>query len=60
MADRKVGLDTLQAWQKAREFVIFVHQQIIPVLLCSGRCLTVPVFVSSSQQRGAGPRRSRG
>jgi len=32
MADKKVGLDTLQAWQKAREFVIFVHQQIIPVL----------------------------
>jgi len=32
MADRKVGLDTLQAWQKAREFVIFVHQQIVPVL----------------------------
>ena len=32
MADRKVGLDTLQAWQKAREFVVFVHQQIVPVL----------------------------
>jgi len=22
---------------------------------CSGRCLTEPVFVSSAQQRGAGP-----
>ena len=32
MADRKVGLDTLQAWQKARQLVVFVHQRVSPVL----------------------------